>query len=424
MNKRIATTKLPAILLSSTLLLVTGGLAAQTATEAQPHQHDAQDHSKMGHSKMDHSKMQHDDMQMDHSQMDHSKMQHDDMQMDHSQMDHSQMQHDDMQMDHSKMQHDDMQMDHSQMDHSKMQHDDMQMDHSQMDHSKMQHDDMQMDHSQMDHSQMDHSKMQHDDMQMDHSSMDHGDMQMQGGKAPADARDPHAYSSGYTLTDGPYGMADSRHLKHAVEHPMWSVMADRLEYDIDSDAVVFDMQAWYGTTYDKLVVKTEGHISEGKLEESQTDLLWGHAVAAYWDTLLGVRFDQYAHGDNRQWLALGVQGLAPYWFELDITAYVGSNGRTALAAEAEYELLLTQRLVLQGRAELTAYGKDDAVNAIGKGLASLSAGLRLRYEFSRQFAPYAGIEWSSKYGNTADLARLHNETTEDTAVVAGIRFWF
>jgi copper resistance protein B len=119
-----------------------------------------------------------------------------------------------------------------------------------------------------------------------------------------------------------------------------------------------------------------------------------------------------------------VQGLAPYWFELDVTAYVGSKGRTALAAEAEYELLLTQRLVLQGRAEATAYGKDDAVNAIGKGLASFSAGLRLRYEFSRQFAPYAGIEWSSKYGNTADLARLHNDATEDTAVVAGIRFWF
>jgi uncharacterized protein involved in copper resistance len=85
---------------------------------------------------------------------------------------------------------------------------------------------------------------------------------------------------------------------------------------------------------------------------------------------------------------------------------------------------LTQRLVLQGRAEMTAYGKDDTVNAIGKGLASLSAGLRLRYELSRQFAPYVGIEWSGKYGKTADLARLNNEATEDTAVVAGVRFWF
>jgi copper resistance protein B len=402
MNKLTATIKVLVVLLTNALLLASGGLVAQTAAEEQPNQRETMDHSKMGHHSMDHSKMNHDEMQMDHSSMDHSKMNHGEMQMDHSGMDHS------------KMNHGEMQMDHSGMDHSKMNHGEMQMDHSGMDHSKMNHGEMQMDRS-----GMDHSKMNHDAMQMDH-----GDMQMQGGKAPADARDPHAYSSGYTLTDGPYGMADSRHLKHAIEHPMWSIMADRLEYDVDTDAVVFDMQAWYGTTYDKLVVKTEGHISDGKLEESQTDLLWGHAIAAYWDSQLGARLDQYADGESRQWLALGVQGLAPYWFEVDLTAYVGSNGRTALAAEAEYELLLTQRLILQGRAEATAYGKDDAINAIGKGLASLSAGLRLRYEFSRQIAPYVGIEWSSKYGNTADLARLHGEATEDTAVVAGIRFWF
>jgi copper resistance protein B len=269
MNKLTTTTKVPVVLFASTLLLVAGGLAAQTATEAQPHQHNAQDRSGMDHGSMDHSGM-------DHSGMDHSKMKHDDMPMDHSSMDHSGM-------DHSKMKHDDMPMDHSSMDHSGM------------DHSKMKHDDMPMDHDNMDHSGMDHSKMKHDDM-----PMDHGDMQMQGGKAPADARDPHAYSNGYTLTTGPYGMADSRHLKHAIEHPMWSIMADRLEYDIDAEAVVFDMQAWYGTTYDKLVVKTEGHISDGKLEESQTDLLWGHAIAAYWDTQLGARFDQFTEGESRQ----------------------------------------------------------------------------------------------------------------------------
>ena len=93
-------------------------------------------------------------------------------------------------------------------------------------------------------------------------------------------------------------------------------------------------------------------------------------------------------------------------------------------AEAEYELLLTQRLILQARAELTAYGKDDEVNQLGKGLSSLGAGLRLRYEFSRQFAPYVGVEWHNKYGNTADFARLQDASTAETSWVAGVRFWF
>ena len=325
-------------------------------------------------------------------------------------------------MDHSKM-------DHSQMDHSKKGHaeqtvDHSKMDHSGMDHSKMGHAEQAVDHSKMDHSQMDHTEQAVDHSSMDHSTMNHADMQMQGGKAPANARDPHAYSNGYTLTDGPYGMADSRHLKHGVEHPQWSVLGDRLEYNADSDATELELQAWYGTTYDRLVLKTEAEVSDGKLEESSTELLWSHAISAYWDRQLGLRVDQVADGTNRQWLALGVQGLAPYWFEVDVTAYLGSGGRTALSAEAEYELLLTQRLILQARAELTAYGKDDEVNQLGKGLSSLGAGLRLRYEFSRQFAPYVGVEWHKKYGNTADFARLQDASTAETSWVAGVRFWF
>ena len=92
--------------------------------------------------------------------------------------------------------------------------------------------------------------------------------------------------------------------------------------------------------------------------------------------------------------------------------------------EAEYELLLTQRLILQPRAELTAYGKDDAVNGLGSGLSDVALGLRLRYEFSRQFAPYVGVEWNGTFGATADQARANGDATKDTRYVAGIRFWF
>ena len=256
------------------------------------------------------------------------------------------------------------------------------------------------------------------------AQMDHGDMQMQGGSAPADARDPNAYSDGYTLTEGPFFQAGPRQLKLADEHTFWAVLGDRFEYQEGSESTLYDLQAWYGTTYNRFVIKAEGDIADGTLEESSTDLLWGNALNTYFDTQLGVRIDQYDEGKDRQWLALGVQGLAPYWFELDVTAYVDNGGRTAIMAEAEYELLLTQRLILQPRAELNLYGKDDPDNGLGSGFSDLSLGLRLRYEITRQFAPYIGVEWAGAYGDTADYRREAGNKTSDTQFVAGLRFWF
>ncbi len=256
------------------------------------------------------------------------------------------------------------------------------------------------------------------------AQMDHGEMQMQGGSAPADARDPNAYSDGYTLTEGPYSQAGPRQLKLADEHRFWAVLGDRLEYQAGSDSTLFDLQGWYGTTYDRFVVKTEGDIADSRLQESETQLLWGHAISTYFDTQLGLRLDQYNEGKDRQWIAVGTQGLAPYWFELEMTAYLGEGGRTAFNLTSEYELLLTQRLVLQPRAELNLYGKDDRNNDIGSGLSDVSLGLRLRYEFSRQFAPYIGVEWTDSYGDTADYRRAAGADVSDTQFVAGVRFWF
>ncbi len=256
------------------------------------------------------------------------------------------------------------------------------------------------------------------------AQMDHGEMQMQGGSPPANTRDPHAYSDGFTLTEGPYAQSGPRQLRLADEHAFWAVLGDRFEYQEDSETTVYDLQAWYGTTYNRVVIKVEGDIADSSLEESSTDLLWGHAVNAYFDTQLGIRLDQYEEGNDRQWLALGIQGLAPYWFELDVTAYVGGSGRTALTAEAEYEILLTQKFVLQPRAELNLYGKDDPENGLGAGLSDFVLGLRLRYEFDRQFAPYVGVEWQNHYGDTAKYLNAAGEDKSNTQLVAGIRFWF
>ena len=260
--------------------------------------------------------------------------------------------------------------------------------------------------------------------QSEMAQMNSAKMQPQGGSAPKDARDPHAYSAGTTLTEGPYALEGNERLTLADEHPFYAVLGDRLEYNEQANAGVFDLQAWYGTTFDRLVIKTEGDFSEGSIEENQTDILWGHAVSAYWDTQAGVRLDYNKEGENRQWLAFGLQGLAPYWFELDMTAYVGERGNTAFTLEAEYELLLTQKLIIQPRAEITLYGKNDKQNELGSGLSSSAIGFRVRYEFTRQFAPYIGVEWSNKFGNTADYATSSGQSSNNTAFVAGIKFWF
>ncbi|MFK3865625.1 copper resistance protein B [Pseudoalteromonas rhizosphaerae] len=260
--------------------------------------------------------------------------------------------------------------------------------------------------------------------QSEMAQMNSAKMQPQGGSAPKDARDPHAYSEGTTLTEGPYALEGNERLTLADEHPFYALLGDRLEYNEQANAGVFDLQAWYGTTFDRLVIKTEGDFSEGSIEENQTDILWGHAVSAYWDTQAGVRLDYNKEGENRQWLAFGLQGLAPYWFELDMTAYVGERGNTAFTLEAEYELLLTQKLIIQPRAEITLYGKNDKQNELGSGLSSSAIGFRVRYEFTRQFAPYIGVEWSNKFGNTADYATSSGQSSNNTAFVTGIKFWF
>lgn len=258
-------------------------------------------------------------------------------------------------------------------------------------------------------------------------AMDHDGMSMQGGPAPADARDPHEYAGGNTLDGGKYALPGPRELRLADEHNFGSLLVDRLEHarprNRGTTETAYDIQAWFGRDYDRLVVKAEGEHARGRLQEARTELLWSHAIASYWDVQVGLRQDS-GIGPDRSWLAVGAQGLAPYWFEMDATAYLGSQGRTALRLGAEYELLLTQRLVLQPRAEFNVYGKSDLARDIGSGLSDGVFGLRLRYEFSRQFAPYVGIERIAKYGKTADLARNAGEPAGETRWVAGLRFWF
>jgi copper resistance protein B len=268
---------------------------------------------------------------------------------------------------------------------------------------------------------MDHGSMDHGSM--DHGSMDHGSMGTTEGSMPAESdavelRDPHAYSDGFDF--GPIPRP-----RLADEHHFGALRIDRLEnvQSKDGSELAYDLQGRIGRDYDGLLLKVEGEVDGGELHDSRSEMLWRHAVSAFWDTQLGARFDSGVDPD-RAWLAFGLQGLAPYWFEVDATAYVADEGRSALRLAAEYELLFTQQVVLQPRAEASFYGKADADRGEGAGLAQVTAGLRLRYEIRRELAPYIGIEWDGQFGDTADYARNAGVRTAQTHYVAGLRLSF
>jgi copper resistance protein B len=188
------------------------------------------------------------------------------------------------------------------------------------------------------------------------------------------------------------------------------------------DIVALQANAWYGGDYDKARFEAEGEIAQGDYA-GRTALLWDHVVSRWFDLQTGLRQD-FGTGPSRSWLSLGVQGLAPYWFEIEAAAYVGDAGRTALRFSGEYEWLLTQRLILQPEIDVDIYGKDDPANGIGSGLSETEFGLRLRYEVRREFAPYLGVVWRRQYGDTADLHRAEGADPNDLQVIAGLRIWF
>ena len=279
--------------------------------------------------------------------------------------------------------------------------------------------------AEMDHSSMHMGDMDMGDSSMDMSHMNHGAMsmgsmdmgRMQGGKVPLDARSPD-YSQGRDF--GP--IAPPKMMGNGI---MKSVLINQFEVANSQGKINggYDVDAWLGTDWNRLALKAEGETADSKLEDARTELLWRKPVDIFWNTELGVRHDS-GKEKRRTWLALGINGMSPYWLDLGATAYFANQNRAALRLEAAYDWRITQRLLLQPSVETHLYGKDDLERDIGKGLSDLHAGLRLRYEVTRQFAPYIGVESTYSYGRTADMLRAKSESTHNTVVVAGVRLWF
>lgn len=182
-------------------------------------------------------------------------------------------------------------------------------------------------------------------------------------------------------------------------------------------------QGWIGRDLKKLWFKTEGERAGGSTGEIEVQFLYSKAIARYWEFQVGLRHD-FKPSPSQSWAVIGVQGLAPYFFETEAALFIGDSGNTALRLETEYELLLTQRLILTPEIEVNFYGKNDLEVGVGSGLSDVEVGLRLRYEIRREFAPYIGVNWLKLFGNTADYARSVGDDPSEAQLVVGLRGWF
>lgn len=213
---------------------------------------------------------------------------------------------------------------------------------------------------------------------------------------------------------------------HAVHDGAINAMFlfDQLEWQgTDDGGANIDYLSWIGGDRNRLWIRSEAESERGRLENAFVDVLWGRAIARWWDVVAGVRQD-FRPGPSRTWVGAGMQGIAPYWFEVEATAYVGEGGRTHARFEVEYELLLTNRLILQPIVEAELYGKSDPERGLGAGLSAFETGVRMRYEFKREFAPYIGVTWNRKMFGTADFARAEGEQVSGARLAVGLRTWF
>lgn len=195
------------------------------------------------------------------------------------------------------------------------------------------------------------------------------------------------------------------------------------------DASVFDAQGWIGGDYQRFWWKTEGEqeTKGAKAGEVEVQALYGRLVGPFWDFQTGIRVDRQYRGRTRDttgYFVVGLEGLAPYWFEVEPALFVGEKGRTSFRLTATYYQLITQRWVIQPRIDLNAAFQDDTKRDVAAGFNDVEFGLRLRYDLSRQFAPYVGVTWRRTLGGTAGLARRSGEDISTTSVVFGLRTWF
>ena len=284
---------------------------------------------------------------------------------------------------------------------------------------------------------------------MDHGQMDHGAMEQEDHSAhQASAADAHAGHDG-PATDGdiPTGTVPPVPADHAADAfynsaamvraraamlkesggmAFSQLMLDRLEYRMGkgADGYHWEGEGWIGGDINRFAFKTEGEGAfGGPLERAEVQALYSRAIDPWFNLEAGVRHD-IRPDPRRTYAVVGIEGLAPYWFEVSAQAFLSNRGDAHLRLEGSYDQRISQRLILQPAAEINVAAQDVPELGIGSGVSDVELGLRLRYEFAREFAPYVGVNWERKLGDTARFARADGERASATSLVMGVRFWF
>ena len=224
----------------------------------------------------------------------------------------------------------------------------------------------------------------------------------------------------------PAALADSPEMAAEEDARLYTFLEiEQFEYRIGSeDTLSWEAQGWIGGDYNKVWLKTQGdHAIDKETKNAEVQLLYSRAITAFWDLQIGGRYDMRPD-PSRGYAVLGIEGLAPYFFEVDAAAFVSNRGDASARVEARYDLLLTQRLIVRPSVELNFAAQEVKELDIGSGLSEVELGLRVRYEIVREAAPYVGVSWERKAGRTADFARRKGEEVGDLTFVTGVRFWF
>jgi copper resistance protein B len=190
--------------------------------------------------------------------------------------------------------------------------------------------------------------------------------------------------------------------------------------------VELEATSWIGGDVNRLWLRAEGETSTLNREgEVEAEALYGRLVSPFFDAVAGVRVDRRwgDGGDTRGFLAVGLQGLAPYRFEVEPTLYLSHEGDVSAGFAASYHVLFTQRLKLESELETTVALQEVPEWGVGNGVNDLGLGFRLRYEFHRKFAPYVGYDHSWAFGETADFVRAAGGDPGEGAFVVGVRIW-
>jgi copper resistance protein B len=190
------------------------------------------------------------------------------------------------------------------------------------------------------------------------------------------------------------------------------------------DGYRWDGELWVGGDINRLTLKSEGDATFGEgVESAEIQALYSRAIGPYFNLQAGIRHD-FQPSPTRTYATVGFEGLAPGMFEVEGALFLSNKGDLLGRLEGYYDQRITQRFILQPRAEANFAAQDVPENRIGSGLSNIELGLRLRYEIKREFAPYIGVSWDRQVGDTARFARAAGENPSSTSFVAGIRVWF